>query len=201
MPPPIRLMIVDDSLFTRKLLQQMVEGDPGIEVVALASNGAEAVEKARQLKPDLITLDGIMPVMDGLEALKHIMRESPTQVLMISGVTTEGAEITLDALALGAADFLAKPTSGNPAELGKLRVELLGKIHAIAGQRLRVPAPAAAPATAAKHAAAAPPPMAASPKPGRAPKKRSCLSAPRPAGPTPCRWSSPSSPETCRWGC
>lgn len=143
----IRLMIVDDSLFTRKMLQQMVESDPGIEVVALANNGEEAVEKAHRFKPDIITLDVIMPVMDGIAALKQIMRECPTQVLMVSGVTTEGAEITLDALALGAADFLPKPTGGNPAELGKLGKELLEKIHAIAGRRRQpqsvpVPAPA-----------------------------------------------------------
>jgi two-component system chemotaxis response regulator CheB len=141
----IRLLIVDDSLLTRKVLQQLAESDPGIEVVGLASSGTEAIEKAHLLKPDLITLDAIMPGMDGLETLKRIMRDCPTQVLMVSGVTTEGAETSLDALALGAVDFLAKPTGGNPAELGKLRAEFLGKIHALARRKAK-PAPTPAPA-------------------------------------------------------
>jgi two-component system chemotaxis response regulator CheB len=183
----IRLMIVDDSLFTRKMLQQMVESDPRVEVVALANNGEEAVEKAHQFKPDIITLDVIMPVMDGIAALKQIMRECPTQVLMVSGVTTEGAEVTLDALALGAADFLPKPTGGNPAELGKLGKELLEKIHAIAGRRRQplpapIPAPAPTSAPETKHAAA-PAHPAAPPKTRLAGKKEIVLIGTSTGGP------------------
>lgn len=131
--PKIRLLIVDDSVIVRQMLQQMVEADPAIEVVGMAANGKEAVEKACQLKPDLITLDVIMPVLDGLQALKEIMRQCPTRVLMVSSMTTEGAAVTLDALAEGAVDFLPKPTGDNPLEIRQLAVSLLEKIHTVAG--------------------------------------------------------------------
>jgi DNA-binding NarL/FixJ family response regulator len=109
MTKKIRVLIVDDSSFLRRTLPRLLQADPEIEVVGTAANGAEGVELAKTLHPDVITLDVMMPVMDGLAALKQIMREAPTAVLMVSSVTTEGAHTTLDALAAGAVDFFAKP--------------------------------------------------------------------------------------------
>ena len=135
----IRLMIVDDSAVIRKIIQRTAEEDPDIEVVAQVANGKEAVEKARELKPDLITMDVEMPVMNGLEALKAIMSASPTRVLMVSSLTTEGADTTLEALSQGAVDFLAKPSGGSPLAVQKIKESLLEKIRAVAASRI-VPA-------------------------------------------------------------
>jgi len=134
------LLIIDDSVVMRMALRRMVEGDPQIEVVDMAVNGRDGVEKVRALRPDVVTLDVEMPVLNGLEALKVIMAEAPTPVIMVSSLTTSGAEATLEALATGAVDFLPKPAGQNPVGLHSLREELLAKIRAAAGARLVAPA-------------------------------------------------------------
>jgi len=90
----ITVLVVDDSAFMRKALSTMLDGDPDISVVGAARNGEEGLEMARRLQPDVITLDIEMPRMDGLTALRHIMMEMPRPVLMVSSLTTEGAEAT-----------------------------------------------------------------------------------------------------------
>ncbi len=106
----IKVLIVDDSAFMRNTLMSILQKSPNINVVASGRNGEEGLELIRKHDPDVVTLDIEMPRMDGLTALKHIMMEMPRPVIMISSLTTEGAEATLKALELGAADFIPKQT-------------------------------------------------------------------------------------------
>jgi len=131
----IQVLIVDDSAFMRKSLSMMLESDPEIKVIGTARDGREAIEKIRQLKPDIVTLDIEMPVMDGLTALKTIMKEMPLPVLMVSSLTTEGAQATIDALALGAVDFIPKELSYVSLDISKIREELIEKVKNIARSR------------------------------------------------------------------
>jgi two-component system chemotaxis response regulator CheB len=132
-----RVLVVDDSAFMRKAISLMLESDPEIEVVGMASNGEDGIEMALKLKPDVITLDIEMPRMDGLTALKRIMSENPTPVMMISSLTTEGAEATLEALTLGAVDFIPKQLSFVALDIVKIKEELLAKIKHIARNKPR----------------------------------------------------------------
>ncbi|MBF8267302.1 MAG: response regulator receiver modulated CheB methylesterase [Dehalococcoidia bacterium] len=109
-----RVLVVDDSAFSRGVLSRKLDGDPEIEVIGLARDGAEALEKTRDLKPDVVTLDMQMPLMDGLTALRHIMADCPTPVVVVSALTSEDAKLTLEALELGAVDFFLKPSPSNP---------------------------------------------------------------------------------------
>ena len=104
----IRVLVADDSAFMRKLLTDLFLAAPDFEVVDTARNGQDAIEKVKQYKPDLVTMDVEMPILNGLQALEAIMRESPVPVVMISSLTKEGADTTVKALALGAVDFVAK---------------------------------------------------------------------------------------------
>ncbi|MEQ6342099.1 MAG: chemotaxis response regulator protein-glutamate methylesterase [Gammaproteobacteria bacterium] len=104
----VRVLVVDDSGFFRRRVTEILGGDAHLEVVGTASNGVEAIEKTVQLKPDVITMDIEMPVMDGITAVRRIMASNPTPVLMFSSLTTDGAQATLDALDAGAVDFLPK---------------------------------------------------------------------------------------------
>ncbi len=131
----IRVLIVDDSAFMRKALSIMLEGDPEIEVVGTARDGLEAIEKVQELKPDIVTLDVEMPRMDGLTALRRIMREHPVPVIMVSSLTQEGAQATIEALEAGAIDFIPKQHSYVSIEISRIRAELLEKIKTIARTR------------------------------------------------------------------
>lgn len=105
---PYRVLIVDDSAFYRRRLSSFLEQDPSINVVGYAVNGEDALTKALALKPDVITMDVEMPVLDGISAVSEIMQKVPTPILMFSSLTTAGAKETLDALEAGAIDFLPK---------------------------------------------------------------------------------------------
>lgn len=105
---PIRVLIVDDSRFICKRIQQILEEEPDFEIVGVAMNGMQAVQMAAQFEPDVITMDVEMPIMDGITAVKKIMAECPTAILMFSAATHAGAKATLDALNAGAIDFLPK---------------------------------------------------------------------------------------------
>lgn len=112
MSDKIRVLVVDDSAIMRKLITDLLKKDPQIEVIDQAINGKEAIEKAKLLKPDVITLDIEMPEMDGLTALKLIKAEKiNSKVIMFSSLTQEGAKATIEALSLGAFDFVPKPSS------------------------------------------------------------------------------------------
>lgn len=104
----VRVLVVDDSSFFRRRVTEMLDADPRIEVIGTAADGAEAIKQTAALKPDVITMDIEMPVMDGITAVKRIMQVSPLPILMFSSLTTDGAKATLDALDAGAADFLPK---------------------------------------------------------------------------------------------
>jgi len=104
----VKVLVVDDSSFFRCRVSEILEQDSNIQVIGFAVNGREAVDKARELKPDVITMDVEMPVLDGISAVKEIMAATPTPILMFSSLTRDGATATLDALDAGALDFLPK---------------------------------------------------------------------------------------------
>ncbi len=104
----VRVLVVDDSSFFRRRVSEIINADPRLEVVDVATNGKEAIQKVMQIKPDVITMDIEMPIMDGITAVKEIMKVAPTPILMFSSLTHDGARATLDALDAGALDFLPK---------------------------------------------------------------------------------------------
>jgi len=128
----IRVLVADDSALMRKLIPQILEKDPAIEVVATAVDGLFALKKIGDLRPDVITLDVDMPRMDGLTALKHIVAEYRTPVIMLSSLTETGAELTLKALELGAMDFIAKPHDAISVHIADIADDLIKKIKAVA---------------------------------------------------------------------
>jgi two-component system, chemotaxis family, protein-glutamate methylesterase/glutaminase len=132
----IKVVIIDDSAFMRKSLTLMLESDPGIRVVATARDGNEGLEKISKLRPDIVTLDIEMPVMDGLTALKIIMEQMPVPVLMVSSLTTEGAYSTIQAFELGAVDFISKDLASLSTNIKNIKDELIDKIRQITQSRL-----------------------------------------------------------------
>ncbi|MBN1301156.1 MAG: chemotaxis response regulator protein-glutamate methylesterase [Melioribacteraceae bacterium] len=127
----IKVIIVDDSAFMRKSLSIMLESDDSIEIIAAAKDGLEGYELIKKLRPDIVTLDIEMPRMDGLTALKKIMTDCPTPVLMVSSLTTEGAESTIKAMEYGAIDFIPKELSYVNVNIIKIKDDLIKKIKAI----------------------------------------------------------------------
>jgi len=127
----VRVLVVDDSSFFRKRIRDELEHTGEISVVGEAVNGREAVDLSARLKPDLITMDVAMPVMDGISAVREIMRISPTNIIMFSALTREGARATLDALDAGAVDFLAKP-GGAQAQTAGAQGSLSQRVVSIA---------------------------------------------------------------------
>ncbi|WP_027857820.1 protein-glutamate methylesterase/protein-glutamine glutaminase [Marinobacterium jannaschii] len=125
---PVKVLIVDDSGFFRHRIADLLSSDRRIEVIGSASNGIEAVEKVKQLKPDVVTMDVEMPQMNGIEAVRIIMRENPTHVLMLSSLTHEGARVTLDALDAGAVDFLSKDMRAWMDKNDSLKTQLCDKV-------------------------------------------------------------------------
>ncbi|AXM98582.1 protein-glutamate methylesterase/protein-glutamine glutaminase [Pseudomonas plecoglossicida] len=166
----VKVLVVDDSGFFRRRVSEILSADPTIQVVGTATNGREAIDQALALKPDVITMDYEMPMMDGITAVRHIMQRCPTPVLMFSSLTHEGARVTLDALDAGAVDYLPKnfeDISRNPEKVKQLLCE---KVHTLSRSNRRFashasPAPVAAPAATAPAAASS----LANPAPARAP--------------------------------
>jgi two-component system chemotaxis response regulator CheB len=126
----IRVLVVDDSAVMRKLIPGILERDGDIEVVATAIDGDFALNKIEQLRPDVVTLDLDMPRMDGLTTLKHIVSRHALPVVMLSSLTSQGAASTMQALELGAVDFVCKPKSAS--QLGDMADELVSKVRAAA---------------------------------------------------------------------
>src|ERR1700729_498806 len=124
----IRVLIVDDSALVRRILSEPLSVDHEIEVVGTANDAYMAREKIKQLNPDVLTLDVEMPKMDGITFLKNLMRLRPMPVVMVSSLTERGADVTLDALAIGAIDYLSKPKIDLAATLGDYSEELIEKI-------------------------------------------------------------------------
>ncbi len=144
---PFRVLVVDDSNFFQHRLKDIINEHPELKVVGIASNGREAVDKAAELKPDIITMDFEMPVMDGVTAIKHIMSNRRVPILMFSSLTYEGAKITLDALAAGALDFIPKDFAEVSRNSEALKKKLHERLITLAGSGNR-PTPAAPPAPA-----------------------------------------------------
>ena len=130
--PKIRVLVVDDSAFFRKRLIEMFNKIEGVEVIGEADNGLNAVRASRSLHPDVITMDVAMPVMDGITAVKRIMIDSPTAILMLSSLTKEDATATLDALDAGAVDFLSKDFGSQPGGLEAATSVLAERIYSLA---------------------------------------------------------------------
>ncbi len=151
----IRVLVVDDSAFVRKAVERMLGPADDIEVVGFTADGEEGLAKARELVPDVVTLDVKMPRLGGLETLERLMAEQPVPVLLMSTLTQEGAEVTLRGLELGAMDFVDK-SSVQPMSMLSLADELVAKIRALGGARARArPKPARARAAGASAEAAA----------------------------------------------
>jgi two-component system chemotaxis response regulator CheB len=133
--PKVRVLVVDDSAAIRRLLRSLLETDPGLTVVGTAANGQSALDQIPELKPDVVTLDIEMPVMDGLACLRELRKRWPRlPVIMLSTLTERGAAATLDALAAGASDYVAKPTQFAAANLAveAIRAHIVPKIKALA---------------------------------------------------------------------
>jgi two-component system chemotaxis response regulator CheB len=148
----IKVLIVDDSALVRSLLTDILRADPGIEVVGVASDAHIAREKIKALNPDVLTLDVEMPKMDGITFLKNLMRLRPMPVVMVSSLTERGADVTLDALALGAVDYLSKPKIDLAATLKDYGDELIEKIRAASKASVRALDPRRAAAIATNMA-------------------------------------------------
>jgi two-component system chemotaxis response regulator CheB len=148
----VRVLVVDDSSFFRRRVTEMLDADSRIEVIGTAADGVEAIKQTALLKPDVITMDIEMPVMDGITAVRRIMQAMPTPILMFSSLTTDGAKATLDALDAGAADFLPKKFEDISSDRDEARRILCARVRLIGARGLgktAIPAPAATkPATA-----------------------------------------------------
>lgn len=132
-----RILVVDDSVFMRKIITDLVSEASDLEVVGTAKNGIEALEQVKQLRPHVVTMDVEMPEMNGLEALQRIMREMPTPIIMLSSLTEEGAAETIRALELGAVDFICKPSGSISLDLYKVKQQLHEKLRAAVKANVR----------------------------------------------------------------
>lgn len=169
----VRTLVVDDSGFFRRRICDLLASDPQIEVIGEAVDGREAVQKVQRLRPDVVTMDIEMPVLDGISAVREIMRRHPTPVLMFSSLTYDGARPTLDALEAGAVDFLPKRFSDISSNHEHARRLLCEKVKLVGRRSMRRPAPSSpssAPAQGSARGTAQAPPAA--PAPGQKPPQR-----------------------------
>jgi len=175
----IRVLVVDDSRFFRRRVSEMLASDPQIKVIGSAENGEQAVRMASRLRPDVITMDVEMPVMDGIAATRKIMAVRPTAILMFSSLTTEGAQATLDALEAGAVDYLPKRFEDITRDREEARKMLCERIHAVGRrQLLRPQLHARAPLPASISADARPQPASAVASPVASPQAAAPAAAP-----------------------
>jgi two-component system chemotaxis response regulator CheB len=134
---PVSVLVVDDSAFMRTALSRMIDSDPALRVAGTAQNGMQALEKIVELQPDVVTLDVEMPRLNGIETLKRIMQEFPRPVIMVSSLTQAGAESTLEALDIGAFDYVSKQESFASLDIVNIRHDLVAKIRAAAEMNRR----------------------------------------------------------------
>lgn len=167
----VKVLVVDDSGFFRRRVSEILSSDPDIQVVGTATNGREAIDQALALKPDVITMDYEMPMMDGITAVRNIMQRCPTPVLMFSSLTHEGARVTLDALDAGAVDYLPKNFEDISRNPDKVKALLCEKVHTIArsNRRYSTFSPTAS-SSAASHTPVASPAPARGAAPAPAPR-------------------------------
>ncbi len=129
----IRVLVVDDSAFMRKIISEILNQEPDIKVVATARNGLDALQKLERFDVDIVTLDLEMPVLDGLETIHRIMNTNPLPILVLSGMTQRSHDITIQALSRGAIDFIAKPSGSFSPDLPTIGKELTAKIRSLVG--------------------------------------------------------------------
>src|SRR5579862_5641532 len=142
---PVRVLVVDDSALMRKLIPQILATDSSIQVVGTAMDGNFGLKKIEELKPQVVTLDLEMPAMGGLDMLKEIMLRHHLPVIVVSSHSTQGAAVTLQALSMGAFDFVAKPSDVS-ARMPEIARELIAKIKAAAhSRRVTISAPLESP--------------------------------------------------------
>jgi len=133
-----RVLVVDDSSFMRQTLSKMLDQASGITAMDTAVDGEQGVEKACELEPDVVTMDVEMPRMDGITAVRHIMDRAPCPILMISSLTEEGAETTMEAMEAGAADFLSKGNASSMLQIREVEEELIEKVRALSQSQSRL---------------------------------------------------------------
>ncbi|MDT8859006.1 chemotaxis response regulator protein-glutamate methylesterase [Alkalihalobacillus sp. MEB130] len=138
----IKILIVDDSAFMRKVISEMLNQHPKMEVIGTARNGQDALTKRKTLRPDVITLDVEMPILNGLDTLKLIMDEDPCPVVMVSSTTKAGAENTLLAIEYGAVDFVTKPSGAISLDIDKVEKQIIEKVLHAAKANVRQKRPA-----------------------------------------------------------
>jgi two-component system chemotaxis response regulator CheB len=172
----VKVLVVDDSGFFRRRVSEILSADPNIQVIGTATNGREAIDQAIALKPDVITMDYEMPMMDGITAVRNIMQRCPTPVLMFSSLTHEGARVTLDALDAGAVDFLPKNFEDISRNPEKVKQMLCEKVHSIARSNRRYSSPSPAPTQT--------PSPSSNASPSNTAHAASVATAPRPAAPS-----------------
>ena len=132
-----RVLIAEDSPTIRKMLEKILNSSPDIEVIATASNGKEAIEKTLQLRPDLVTMDIRMPIMNGFEATKEIMTKAPTPILVISAsVNSDDLKITFNAIQAGALDVIEKPRGGLQKNYEEMAEKIIRKVKIISGVKV-----------------------------------------------------------------
>ncbi len=128
----IKVLVVDDSAFMRKIITEILTTSSEIEVIGRAKNGQEAIEKVTRLRPDVVTMDIEMPVLDGLQALGYIMSECPTRVIMLTAAESKQGDLTMTAFQYGAVDFIQKPSGSISLDMEKIKDELIRKVLAAA---------------------------------------------------------------------
>jgi two-component system chemotaxis response regulator CheB len=161
----IRVLVVDDSSFMRGVIARTVASDPRFEVVGQAGDGAQALSLVKELSPDVVSMDFNMPGVNGAEATRRILAEKPVPIVMLSAHTKEGASATVEALAAGAVDFVAKPDGEVSAHLGSVKEDLFEKLVSASGVNLR-----RAPVIAPNGIDASPPSPGLSPQSPRTPR-------------------------------
>ncbi|MGE6631420.1 protein-glutamate methylesterase/protein-glutamine glutaminase [Bacillus sp. NPDC077027] len=134
----IRVLVVDDSAFMRKLISDFLNAEQEIEVVGTARNGEDALNRIKELNPDVVTLDVEMPVLNGTEALKQILAEHDLAVIMVSSQTKQGKDLTIHCLELGAFDFVTKPSGSISLDLHKVRGQIVERVLAAGMSRTRL---------------------------------------------------------------
>ncbi len=134
-----RVLVVDDSALMRRMVTDMIESAAGCEVIGTARNGHEGIDKVLALRPDVVTMDVEMPVMNGIDAVREIMTHCPTPIVMLSSRTRRGAEETIHSLELGAVDFVCKPSGAISMDIAEVRDILIGKLRLAAHARVSAP--------------------------------------------------------------
>ena len=138
MGSPVKVLVVDDSAFMRKAITAMLNSDPDIKVIGEAVDGEDAVLKVKSLIPDVVTMDIEMPKLNGLDALRRIMKDMPVPVIMVSSLTEEGARETMKALEIGAVDYVPKHLSGNIVNITNIKNDICSKVKHVGRSKYKL---------------------------------------------------------------